>query len=202
MATASDILKELEDIGAVGGKVVAPVARKVFAPPVPFVPIVPVVTAEEEHVPSSPPKVNKVLVGFADQLELLEGALKGMLSWCALAREQLLQQAIAADGSQPEPSYEPQPELDFESAQGSLPAEEEASETAPDKEPVPEAASEPVAASVSRPMKSIEEIKAQFFESDSEFATRRLHGSGNGVASTSIPVPAVDPIPKTEGTNG
>jgi len=85
MGKTSDILKELEDIGALGNKIPEVTIRRPA-------PILALSTFEPEPKLSLVPETHEVLVGFAEQLETLEGALQGMLEWCATARQALLGQ--------------------------------------------------------------------------------------------------------------
>jgi len=83
MGKTSDIMKELEDIGAVGSKVQEAVVRRLA--PVPAFPLL------EEKVPLTLPAAalvppSALLAGFGEQLSSLESALQGMLDWCANAR--------------------------------------------------------------------------------------------------------------------
>lgn len=129
MGKTSDILKELEDIGAVGGKVQEATIRRLA--PVPAFPLfdetvsLPLPTAS--LVPPS-----ALLAGFGEQLASLETALQGMLDWCANAR------GLAQE-------YE-QAETDAEAATaGGVAADVTAAEAAPNAEEEVESSTEVVA---------------------------------------------------------
>ncbi len=79
-----DIMRELEDIGALGDKVPEVVVRR--PAPIPVFSVV----RDQPALPAMVTTVrsDKLLAGFTEQLRTLEGALQGMLAWCVAAREQ------------------------------------------------------------------------------------------------------------------
>lgn len=176
MTKAMDILKELEDIGAVGDKIQQPTIRRAVPIKVPLV-------IEVSPPPPSRIQTHKALSGFAEQLETLEEALHGMLEWCTAAREELL---ASEDLQQDEPEAPEAPEAVDEAAETEVEAESAAT-------PVPPEAPPPAA----KPRLSLEEIRKHFL--DPTFQAEAEKPNGNG-AST-LEVPAV-PTPETEKANG
>jgi len=200
MAKASDILKELAAIGAVGNNPVIPV-------PVRVVPAAKAVTAPAPIPPSKPLEAVPALAGFVEQLDLLEEALSGMLNWCAEARSQIVPQS-----EELEPELVAQPEAPVVAPVAASESAATAATTEPSAvaAPVPDvvdAASTPVTvatADAPKAKKTIEQIRAEFFQPDALVTAGRGNGGSFhlGIDSTSIPVPELDPLPQTENTNG
>jgi hypothetical protein len=172
MAKTSDILKELEDIGALGNKILEPVIRRPA-------PIMVLPAFESRPLPPSAPQTREVLVGFAEQLENLEAALQGMLEWCATARSSLLSQEAA--------------ELEANSAD--LGDEEQEAESDSDSTEDPSKEIEVPAVSpetsVVRPKLSLAEIRKHFLDPKFEPEEPRVNGTAHVEA-------AVVPTPSTE----
>lgn len=198
MAKALDILKELEEIGAIGGKIQIPAARRaavVLAPiaPDPEPVVVPAIEQITVKPSVSSEHLNSFVTGFSEQLEILEGALQGMLGWCAQAREELLSQQV-----EPEPDYEDVAEVGLAAKLAELPVEpveEVISEAAPEvveaSDPEPTEPTEPA-----KPMLSVEEVKAKFILPGSltaELANlRRPKNGAPSVTSSSVPTPELE----------
>jgi hypothetical protein len=143
MGKTSDIMKELEDIGAVGSKVQEVPARRLV--PVPAFPLldetVPLPTAS--LVPPS-----ALLAGFGEQLSSLETALQGMLDWCANARGLAQEYERAEADTEVSSDEEEQAEADEVEASVEVAAVEEA----------------PVPVAPAKPKYTKEELKRMFLD--------------------------------------
>lgn len=84
MSNATDILKELQDIGAVGDKVQEAVVRR----PKP-IQLVEIVSEPVATPPTSTVLPNEIVVGLSQQIAALQKTLRGVLRWCEAAQETL-----------------------------------------------------------------------------------------------------------------
>lgn len=123
MGKTSDIMKELEDIGAVGSKVQEVVVRRLA--PVPAFPLFDAKPPPAYPVgPLVPPSA--LLAGFGEQLSSLENALQGMLDWCANARGLAQEYERAGDDTDASAEEEEQAEAEEVAAPVKVAAIEEA----------------------------------------------------------------------------
>ena len=130
MGKTSDIMKELEDIGAVGSKVQEVPVRRLA--PVPAFPLF------EEKAPLTLPVASSVppsalLAGFGEQLSSLEAALQGMLDWCANARGLAQEYERAEDDAEASAGEEEQTEAEEVEASVEAVVEEAPAPVAPAK---------------------------------------------------------------------
>ena len=161
MGKTSDILKELEDIGAVGNKTLEIAIRR----PVPVLAL-PVFEPEPEPKPLLVPATHEVLVGFAEQLETLESALQGMLEWCAVARQTLWGQDNHEEAQ--------------EASSDAIEEEDQGGET----ESLAQEDSVATAAVALKPKLSLAEIRKHFL--DPEFQVAEVSVNGSTPSGTSI----------------
>lgn len=172
MGSASDILKELENIGAVGDKVQEPVVRRAA-------PALVVVDAPKE-VPQ-PKRValpHDVLSGLSEQLAVLQKTLQGVLEWCESAQEALQASAGAEE-------YEEDAEVEEEVVEVVEEGGSEESSAELEVEPPPP----PIEAV--KPKLSLDEIRKHFL--DPQFKPTVMNG--NGVHA------AVDPSKTEKGSS-
>lgn len=166
MTKATDILKELENIGAMGGKVQLVAARPAVVEPLP-------VTEEAQPSAAStslPSGLSDVLSSFSVQLEQLESALHGMLEWCAYARGELEANPTAPPAPEAEPETEPETEQAESTDSVAKPAVGTIKAEAPAEKP--------------RPKLSLDEIRKHFLDPDWQPTALHANGAANGTSST------------------
>lgn len=173
MGKTSDILKELEDIGALGNKIFEPVVRRPAS-----ITVLPVFESRPPPPPPAP-QTREILVGFAEQLENLEGALQGMLEWCAAARSSLLSQEEAELEANSEDLEDEEQEAESDSDSAEDPSEETV---------VPAVPPEP---SVVRPKLSLAEIRKHFLDPKFEPEEPRVNGTAH-VETAVVPTPSME----------
>jgi hypothetical protein len=184
MSKASDILRELEDIGAVGDKVQEVVVRRLV--PVPTLPVA------EESMPSAAVaslSPSGLLAGFGDQLSSLEQALQGMLNWCAGARE-LAQEYEQVETGVEECAEPEESEESEESAESATETDSEEGEEEEEEEEEADASVEVEAAEAgatiatpAKPKYTKEELKRLFL--DPTFESKEVQATPPSVAEVS-----------------
>lgn len=169
MSNATDILKELQDIGAVGDKIQEAVVRR----PKP-IQLIEVVSEPVSTVPTVLP--DEIVTGLSQQIASLQKTLRGMLKWCEAAQETLRDAAESDDSDFDDVDEEPEAEEVVVEAVAEEKLEENAGGEAP-SDPVPP----PPPIEAVKPKLTLEEIRKHFL--DPKFVPSKVNGNGAHAAA-------------------
>ena len=216
MANVSDVLRELEDIGALGNSTVpqpvrrAVVHRELVPPPRPA----PVVEDSVKDI--SAEKSEVLLSGFREQLDQLCVSLQSMLEWCNEARSCLDSDESETDDEESGDSEDP---VEEDSSEGDGSEDEQDGDEGAESEPATELSmeskdpekEEPVVAPEAPKPESdsatrsvdLTALKAKFLAPDALSLSRDARSGNGSVDISKAVVDRINQINKEEdGTNG